>query len=179
MRWPAALWYSDTVKAAVVCACVSCLALGRTVTLAQVAIPATPKKFTTRSTGGQGGGTAVVSSDGRSINLGPAASTPSPKIRYTTHVALSDARQWKSTDGKSLVGKLIAFEDITFETDKGAQPPPVSPPANPTVVKDGKVRLLVDKKDYELPLDRLSEADRTFVEAIQDALSRKTGAPGK
>jgi hypothetical protein len=135
-------------------------------------IPATPKKFGTRSLNNNGANGASISTNGGSINLGPTAAA-STKVRYTTHVTLSDSRQWRSTDGKSLLGRLIAFEDLTAEIEKGAPPPPFTPPANPTVVKDGKARLLVDTKTYELPLDRLSEPDRDFIEKVREGLAKK------
>jgi hypothetical protein len=146
---------------------------------AQVAIPATPKEFTKRGSGNQGGGSAVVSSDGRSVTLGPTTPAPSAKARYVMHVTLCDPRQWTSTDGKALVGKLIAFEDMTVETEKGVAPPPMTPPPNPTVIKDGKARLLVDTKTYELPLDRPSPDDRAFVETVRNAVARQAGAAAK
>jgi hypothetical protein len=161
------------MKASAMCVglCVSVLAMSAA--SAQVAIPATPKKFGKRSVSGNSGASgASITTNGGSINLGPTVPA-STKVRYTTHVTLSDSRQWKSTDGKSLLGRLIAFEDLTADIEKGAPPPPFTPPANPTVVKDGKARLLVDMKTYELPLDRLSEADRDFVEKIREGLAKK------
>lgn len=167
------------MKAAVLGLCLLSLAISAGSLHAQVAIPATPKKFTTRGAGSQAGGTTAVSSDGRSITLGPSTPAPSTKVRYLMHVTLCEPRQWKSSDGKSLLGKLIAFEDLTVETEKGAAPPPMTPPANPTVIKDGKARLLVDTKTYELPLERLSPADRAFVESIRDAVARQSAAAAK
>lgn len=154
------------------CVCLAALLLGTAALHAQVAIPATPKNFTKRSL-------SNTSSNGGSISFGPTSPQAASKVRYTTHVALSDARQWQSSDGKSLLGKLIAFEDITAETAKGAPPPTFTPPTNPTVVKDGKARLLVSEKPYELPLDRLSQADRDFIENIRTAVAKKAVAPAK
>ena len=156
-------------SAARVCLCVSIL--GVAAASAQV-IPATPKKFGKRSMSNSGPSGASITTNGGSISLGP--STPaSTKVLYTTHVTLSESRQWKSTDGKSLLGRLIAFEDITTQIERGAAPPPFSPPANPTVVKEGKARLLINMKPYELSLDRLSETDREFVEKIREGHSKK------
>jgi hypothetical protein len=152
------------------------VALGVAGAQAQV-VPATPRKFTTRSMTNSGAGGASISTNGGGISIGPGAAAAATKVRYTTHIALSDSRQWKSSDGKSLLGKLIAFEDLTAETEKGAPPPTFTPPANPTVVKDGKARLLVDSRPYELPLDRLSESDREFVEKIRAAAAPKAAAP--
>jgi hypothetical protein len=158
--------------------CAGCLMLSALTAGAQV-IPATPKKFTKRGAGGSTGSTGGIVTPGGGINIGPSNPTPSTKVRYTTHIALSEPRQWKSSDGKSLLGKLIAFEDLTMETEKGAPPPTFTPPTNPTVVKDGKARLLVDTKPFELPLDRLSQADREFVEKIRDAAARNGAPPAK
>jgi hypothetical protein len=66
---------------------------------------------------------------------------------------------------------------MTIETDQGAPVPTFTPPANPTVVKDGKARLLVDTRPYELPLDRLSQADRDFIEKIRTAAARTSATP--
>lgn len=137
---------------------------------AQTEIPAnplvTPKKFTTRSVGG--GVNPGVSVD-------PTKPTD-PNVRYVTHIVLYQNRYWTSAEGKPLEAKLIAFEDLVAEVPKGATEPVMSkPPENPTVVREGKVRLLVDKKPVELALDRLSLQDREFVEQIKAALTKKPG----
>lgn len=152
--------------------CLFMLALLPLTAGAQIVIPATPKGFTKR-------GTSSTTTNGGSISLGPGSpSSSSPaKVRYVMHVALSESRQWQSSDGRSLLGSLIAFEDVVAETEKGAPAPPFTRPAIVTVVKDNKARLLVDKKPYELPLDRLSQADRDFVEKVRDQMSRKAAAP--
>src|SRR4051812_42286851 len=64
-------------------------------------LPATPGKFGTRTISGSGGSTSA------SVGLAPTKSQTT--VRTTTYIALGDARQWKSSDGKSLLGKLIAF----------------------------------------------------------------------
>jgi hypothetical protein len=135
-------------------------------------VPATPKKFATRSVSG-GGGTGTAS-------VGVLAPKPQPPVRTKTYIALGDARQWKSTDGKSLLGKLIAFEDFVEETkiDGASKAAPVAPPAmpdRPTVVRDGKARLLIDNKPFEVALDRLCDEDRKLVEGIRDAVNTKAG----
>lgn len=119
----------------------------------------------------------------RPISPGTSGGLVSPsvgeaKARYTTHLVLAPLRQWTSTDGKTLEAKLLAFEDLVAETPKGAaQPSPPVAPANPTVVRDGKIRLMSDKKPFELALTRLSEADREFVEKIRIRHAKKTSAP--
>lgn len=138
-------------------------------------VPATPGKFTTRGVGGASGtGSATI---------GLAPSKPQTTVRTVTYIALSEPRQWKSTDGKSLLGKLIAFEDAVVETkvEAGAKPPPAPAPTlppHPTVVREGRARLLVDHKAYEVPLERLTEDDRKFVAGIQAAVAAKAKPPG-
>ena len=137
-------------------------------------VPAMPNKFSTRTING-GGGTG-------SASVGfMAPAKPPTTVRTTTYIALSDTRQWKSTDDKSLLGKLIAFEDLVVETkiENGAKPVPAAPPAmpdKPTVVRDGKARLLIDNKPFEVRLDRLGDEDRRLVEGIRDAMNAKTKA---
>ncbi len=136
-------------------------------------VPSTPTKFSTRITGGGTNGSA-------SIGMTPKAPTDTT-VRTVTYVALSDSRQWKSTDGKSLIGKLIAFEDLVVETKiaAGAKPEPGPLPAmpeKPTVIRDSKARLLVDNKPYEVPLTRLGDDERKFIENLQAAVNAKAKA---
>ncbi len=139
--------------------------------LAQVEIPAnpmvTPKKFATRSVGGGvNPGVAIDSTK-------PANSTQ----RYVTHIVLYDNRYWTSSEGKPLEAKLIAFEDLVAEAPQGsAEPVMPTPPKNPTVTREGKVRLLVNKKPVEIALDRLSVADREFIDQMKAALVKKAAA---
>ena len=58
-------------------------------------------------------------------------------------------------------GKLIAFDAAGAEPEK-----------SPTVVRDGKVRLLVKQKSYELPLNRLVAGDQEFVGKLVADLAR-------
>lgn len=159
----------DRMKTPLPLVCLGTLVLGVSVVGAQVVVPATPKKFTKRSL-------SETTSNGGSVGIGVVNPPATAKVRYITHVTLSEPRQWQSSDGKSLLGRLIAFEDITVETEKGAPPPPFTPPANPTVVKGGKARLLVDTKPFELPLERLSQGDQDFVEQIRAAVAAKAAA---
>ena len=134
-----------------------------TVAAAQV-VPATPRHPITRPIGGgaTGGGTVEPSKK------------PPAKKRIVTHVLLSDARVWTSTDGRTQSGKLIAFEDSVVELAADEAPPPPPPPlARPTVVRDGKARLLIGKNPFEIPLTRLVAADREFIEQIRAKLERK------
>ena len=132
---------------------------------AQVVVPSTPKRMVSRSTGHSGaGGVSISSSDG----------SADQKVRYTTHLVLSDSRSWTSSDGKTLQAKLIAFEDLVVEAPKGAaQPSAPVPPATLTVIRGGKIRMVSNQKPFELPLERLSQADRDFVEQIRAAHAKK------
>jgi hypothetical protein len=127
---------------------------------AQVVVPASPRKMTTRTIGGHSSvGVKITPTD-------PAEQ----KVRYTSRIVLADSRQWTSTDGKTLQAKWIAFEDLVVESTKGAaRPAPPASPANPTLVRDGKIRLIGTEKPFELALDRLSQADRDFVEQFRAA----------
>lgn len=133
---------------------------------AQIVVPATPKKFVTRPIGGgTSGGVEVLPKDGGA----------GQNIRYVTHIVLSPSRFWTSTDNKLLEGKLIAFEDLVVEAPKGAAAPPnPTPPETPTVVRDGKIRLLVKQKPVEVALARFSQADQEFVEQTRKAYTKKT-----
>ncbi len=129
--------------------------------------PATPKKFKTRSDGG-GLNTGATVDPGKPEN---------PNVRYVTHIVLYEYRMWTSADGKPLEAKLIAFEDLVSEVPKGtAEPAMPKPPEHPTVVRNGKARLLVNKKPVEIALDRLSQQDREFIEDIKAALAKKAAA---
>lgn len=131
--------------------------------LGQIVVPANPKKFATRPIGGSSSG---------GITVEPAA--PNPNVRYVTHLGLSEIRQWKSADGKPLQGKLIAFEDLVIEVPKGStEPVAPTPPAHPTVVRDGKARLMVNKKPFEVVLERLSQEDQKLIESIRIAHMNK------
>jgi len=136
------------------------------VLMAQV-VPATPTQFGTRAVGGSAGTAAVNAVPPKQETI----------VRTTTYLLLSQMRQWTSTEGKPLLAKLIAFEDITIETVKGQAPATTQslPKLNgkPTVVKDGKVRLMANQRPYEVALDKLSQPDREFVEKVKTALEGK------
>ena len=141
---------------------------------AQVINPTTGKKFETRELNGSGG------SGGVSIN---AATSPAPptKTKLTSYFLLGDARQWKNKDGRSLLGTIIAFEESVIEFD-AANPaaareavekaPPAKLPAKPTLIRGGKVRLMVNKKPVEVSLDLLSDDDRKYVEDLNARLPK-------
>ena len=126
--------------------------------LAQMTLPPPPGyPGKARTTGGGQGGVGLAPKD---PNLG--------KTQYTTRIMLSDSRNWTSTDGKLIEGRLIAFEDLVVEAPKNAAPPPPpKAPEKPTVIRNEKVRIqLSNRKIVEIPLTRLSEEDREFVANI-------------
>ena len=125
-----------------------------------------PKRYTTRQTGGGVNPGAAIDSN----------TTENPNVRYVTHIVLFQNRWWTNTEGKLVEAKLIAFEDMVAEAPKGgAEPKFPGPPSHPTVIKDGKIRLLVNQKPVECPLEKLSQQDREFVDQIKAALARKAG----
>ncbi len=141
---------------------------------AQVILPTTGSKFDTRTINGSGGNSGV------SVNN---ATKPAPptKTKLTSYFLLGEPRQWKSTDGKSLLGTIITFEESVLEFDAAnpaaareavAKAPPAKMPAKPTLIREGKVRLLVNQKPVEVPMERLSEEDRKYVEDLNARLPK-------
>lgn len=133
---------------------------------AQVDIPPPPgTKVKPRQVGGLNGG---------GVEVTPKESPEAP-VKYVTYLTLSVSRIWQSSDGRTLEGKLIAFEDLVVETPKGqAAPPTPEAPKHPTVVRNGKIRVLMDRKPVEIPLSRLSQGDQDFVEVVRKANEKKT-----
>jgi hypothetical protein len=138
---------------------------------AQVILPTTGKRFDTRTINGNSG-----------VNINNAAQpAPPTKTKLTSYFMLGDPRQWKSTDGRSLLGTIITFEESVIEFD-AANPaaareavekaPPAKMPAKPTLIREGKIRLLVNKKPVEIPLERLSDEDRKYVEDLNARLPK-------
>jgi hypothetical protein len=126
-----------------------------------------PRKFATRPIGGSVNPGASVDS----------ATTRNPNVRYVTHMVLYENRIWTNTEGKPLEAKLLAFEDLVVETPRGAAEPVMpAPPAHPTVTRDGKIRLLVNKKPVEIALEKLSLSDREFIDQMKAALDKKAAA---
>ena len=123
-------------------------------------VPTTPTKFDTRRIGEgmKGGGT-----------VGFVPVKPQTVVKTITHIVLGDPRQWMMSDGKFFVGKLIAFEDLV-SVGNAATP---AVPKNPTVVREGKARVLVNSKPFEIALDRLGADERKFIEDTRAALSAK------
>lgn len=141
---------------------------------AQVINPTNGKKFETRDLNGSGG------SGGVSINAATKPASPT-KTKLTSYFFLGDQRQWKSKDGRSLLGAIIAFEDSVIEFD-AANPaaareavekaPPAKLPDKPTLIREGKVRLMVNKKPVEVSMELLSEDDRKYVDELNARLPK-------
>jgi hypothetical protein len=137
-------------------------------------VPTTPTKFGKRNVGSMtdGGGSA-------SLGLSPQSARPAPVVKEISYLTLSDARQWTSTDGKVLVGKLIAYEQMEQVLTSGQSATTTTAPAlpaRPTVIRQGQIRLLVQQKAFELPLDRLSQADRDFIQERDGAIAKQAAA---
>jgi hypothetical protein len=90
----------------------------------------------------------------------PSKPTAPAKVRTVTYLSLTKNRQWLSSDGKSIMAMLVAF-------DAGDEKASVAP----TVVKDDKIRLLKDKKVFLLPLGKLDPAHRAEVRDIEKQLA--------
>jgi hypothetical protein len=133
-------------------------------------VPTTPTQFGKRSTGG-------LSTGNSSITTGASATQPTkPTIKQVSYLALSDSRQWTSTDGKALIGKLIAWEqqeEILASAADAGKMDPLKLPSRPTVLRGQTIRLLIDQKPFEVPLDRLSQADRDFVTERDAAIAKQ------
>ncbi|RYD32669.1 MAG: hypothetical protein EOP85_21505 [Verrucomicrobiaceae bacterium] len=111
---------------------------------------------------------------GGGTNPGASVVPSRTQTRLVTHIVLSESRMWTSSDGKPLEAKLIAFEDMVAKVPEGSSAPAMpTPPANPTVVRDGSARLLVNKKPVVLPLERLSAPDRELIERIRLSIAKK------
>lgn len=141
---------------------------------AQVVNPATGKKFETRTINGSGGNNGV------SINT-TAKPAPPTKTKLTSYFIVGEPRQWKSTDGKSLLGTIIIFEDAVIEFEAATpaaareaveKAPAPKMPEKPTLVRDARIRLLVNQKPVEIPLERLSEEDRQYVDDLNARLPK-------
>lgn len=129
-----------------------------TMTFAQFPVPS-----------GKGGTGTRTIDGGSSVSPGIAPARPNDEkiTQHITQLSLSEMRSWTSSDGKVIEAKLIAFEDLRVEAVNGAVVKQPEPPKYPTVVKDGTVRLAVNRKPVILPLTRLSKEDQEFVEKIR------------
>ena len=150
-----------------------CVFLGLSAMLPAQVVPTTPTKFGQRGLGSNTSGNGSAS-----LGLSPAATQPKPVVKQISYLSLSESRQWTSNDGKSLIGKLIAFEQMEEVLAEGQPSATTAPalPTRPTVIRDGKARLLVAQKPFELALERLSEADQAFVRQVDAAIAKQAAA---
>ncbi len=111
--------------------------------------PASPTEFKKRDLGGTLG-TGVV---------GIKRAQTKPVV--ITYIAVSESRAFVSEEGKSITAQLVAFEE--------GDPAKLKRPL--TLIKEGKIRLLVDgrRKANVLPLAKLREEDQAFVQAVDEA----------
>lgn len=107
---------------------------------------------------------------------------PPPGQRVTTYITLLPEREWTHVDGRTIRARLIAFEDhvveVAHDEEAGEAPPPAG---RPTVVKDGKVRLLVGgRSPSEISLNLLSKDDQEEVARVKTAVENLPvpGRPG-
>jgi hypothetical protein len=145
--------------------------------VAQVVVPTNPTKFGKRTiSGGANTGNAEVNA------TAPAAGA---KARVVSYFSLESPRQWKSKDGKSLLGSIIAYEESVLEVSganasaaatnaQNAAAPKT--PEKLTIIRDGKVRLLVNQKPFEVPLERLCDEDREHAMKLHEAVTKQQAA---
>ena len=109
---------------------------------------------------GQARGISGNGFDSGGINIIPKTDPKkvTKKVKTIQYVAVSPERVWKSSDKKQkpITGSLLAFER---ETKTGKV----------SIVKDDKVRLLVGKKDFTIPLTRLSPDDQIYIQNLEDS----------
>ena len=95
----------------------------------------------------------------------PTAPSQKTVVSYVTY--LSKDRQWSDLKGRKMTGRLVAFA-APLPGKKG----PI------VVVHEGKVRLRRTgaKGNADFPLEQLSQGDRDFVKAIEEAIRRSEKA---
>lgn len=128
------------------------LAFSTGVAVAQNPIPVgpwVPPCFETRNTGNAEEGEVSIKKE-------------EAKATRITFTAVTDSRDWKDATGKIVRGRLLAFE--------------CAEGAVPDLVRNGKVRLLVDgaKRFSLLPLERLSTEDQTHIGLLAAARKKQT-----
>lgn len=121
--------------------------------------PATPTDFESRNLGNSLSGVGVLSEP------------PAPKKVKVSYTAVSPLREWRNTKGVQIKGSLIAFEQGDFSQSQKEL----------TIVKGGKVRLLVEgKKNFSLvALSSLSQEDQEYVTGLVKARKEAAAAAKK
>ena len=130
-------------------------------------VPTTPKKFDIKPI------TGSTATAGATVN----PSSTAPSVRQITYLTLSPLRQWSSSDGKTLMGKLIAWEETTTTTAAKAPADAAAITTRPTIVRGDKVRLLIDHKAFEIPLTRLGAGEQEFIQKLQTSLKEAEKRP--
>jgi len=98
--------------------------------------------------------------DSGGINVTPKDTVTKTTKTVTTiqFIAVSPERMWKSSDAKQkpILGSLLAF---AREKESGKV----------SIVEADKVRLLVGKKDFTLPMTKLSLDDQAYIQNLVDS----------
>lgn len=94
----------------------------------------------TISGSGQFGGASITT---------PKATPLKKQTKKITYLAVTDDRAWINKEGKTIKGRLIAFDPGNKEKF-----------IPPTIIKDNNVRMLIGTKAYVFPLDKLREENR-------------------
>jgi len=94
----------------------------------------------TISGSGQFGGASITT---------PKASPLRKETKKITYLAVTDDRAWVNNEGKTIKGRLIAFDPGNKEKF-----------IPPTIIKEDKIRMLIGTKAYVFPLDKLREENR-------------------
>ncbi|HIG84173.1 MAG TPA: hypothetical protein EYG40_01835 [Verrucomicrobia bacterium] len=94
----------------------------------------------TISGSGQFGGASITT---------PKASPIKKEVKKITYLAVTDDKSWINNEGKTIIGRLIAFDPGNKEKF-----------IPPTIIKDSNVRMLIGKKAYVFPLEKLREENR-------------------
>ena len=94
----------------------------------------------TISGSGQFGGASITT---------PKASPIKREVKKITYLAVTDDKSWINNEGKTIKGTLIAFDPGNKEKF-----------IPPTIIKDSNVRMLIGKKAYVFPLEKLREENR-------------------
>ena len=94
----------------------------------------------TISGSGQFGGASITT---------PKASPIKREVKKITYLAVTDDKSWINEEGKTIKGRLIAFNSGNKEKF-----------IPPTIIKDNNVRMLIGNKAYVFPLEKLREENR-------------------
>ena len=94
----------------------------------------------TISGSGQFGGASITT---------PKTAPIKKEVKKITYLAVTDDKTWINEEGKTIKGRLIAFNSGNKEKF-----------IPPTIIKDNNVRMLIGNKAYVFPLEKLREENR-------------------